>query len=402
MKKPKLKLSFLVLTIFGSLLFIEISLRLLFYFMGLELLPGVSRDTIIPNTGKSVALLLHEQKTDEILHYIPHPYWGHTNTPSRNDLNQQGFISEAKKQVGDNTILIHIYGGSFAEQLAQISDAESLVTTSLGQCPIKLVNRAISGGLQPQQLITATIEQFDSFDVGINIDGFNDANAHYQLGTDSYFNFQKIFKSSQNLERYYDLTKEKERLTSLLRYWLPIDPVLKHSAIANGLLNLWVLKRISIGIHEVNQMFINNSLSRGASNAKKSDLDNFNRWASFATNQANILKESSHLFYNFIQPNLYTDESKPLSPQEQMLKEEGLIQNPTRVDSFKKFLSWHQKQKFSFKSFQMPQVFSGLEESVYADECCHLNTLGYKTVWRQIQGMIEDDLKQVCLQKIKP
>lgn len=402
MKKPKLKIPFLVLTIFGCLFLIEISLRLLFYFLGIQLLPGVTLETVIPNTDKSVALLLHEQKTGEILHYIPHPFWGHTNTTSRDDLNHQGFISESKKEVSDNTILVHIYGGSFAEQLAQIPDHESQVATSLGNCPIKLVNRAISGGLQPQQLITATIEQFDSFDIGINIDGFNEANAHYQLGTDSYFNFQELLKSSHNLERYYDLTTEKERLTTLLKYWLPINPILKHSAITNGLLNLWVLKGISTAIHEVNQMFINNSLANNALNAKKSDLDNFKRWAKFTANQAKILKESSHLFYNFIQPNLYTDGDKPLSTEEQALKEKGLTQNPTRIDSFKKFLLWHQEQQFSFESFQMPGVFSGIEQTVYADNCCHLNTLGYQKVWRQILGKIEDDLKQICQNKLKP
>jgi hypothetical protein len=99
-------------------------------------------------------------------------------------------------------------------------------------------------------------------------------------------------------------------------------------------------------------------------------------------------------YYHFLQPNQYVPGSKVLSAEErQMAYTEGHPYGNFVVrgwDHLRKEGEDLRRQGVAFHD--LTEIFAGVEETVYSDDCCHLNDRGNLLVGRAVADAIARDL----------
>ena len=316
--------------------------------------------------------------------YSPHPYFGYESSTIR---ESEKILSE----VGDDDFIIGILGGSVAGSFGRYSRRNHSIFESLrkaipamGEKNIRIVNLALGGGKQPQQFFIATYFM-DNLDLVINIDGFNDAHPAHFLPVYP-LEFPKL--SPRFYERasqggvYANIVRTARWVYKTITYAPLSIPGLSRSSMyflcwynIHDLL-FRVVKR-SESHYYTNEFGVHQSEALLKTSPKEFIQKRIAIWKKYTIlEDALVRKRAGKPVFFFLQPNQYLKNSKPFSEQEkQVAVEPSWIEGIHERMILLKTAAQNLRHS-GVPMFDLTDIFSDTEETVYIDYCCHLNDLG--------------------------
>ncbi|NND69757.1 MAG: hypothetical protein HKN19_19360, partial [Halioglobus sp.] len=114
-------------------------------------------------------------------------------------------------------------------------------------------------------------------------------------------------------------------------------------------------------------------------------------WANSSRQMAALARSNGIEYYHFLQPNQYHAGSKPLSQKEQaLLLPEDHPGNAITRRIYPKLVAGITRlaEDPDIAAFDVTQVYSGNEQTLYVDTCCHLNNEGYAILARAVADRI--------------
>ena len=318
--------------------------------------------------------------------YTAHPYFGYESPTTR---TSEHLLSE----VGRGDFVIGILGGSvaggFAEDLIRNPrHVESLrnVIPTFRDKTLRIVNLANGGYKQPQQFFVAAFFM-DKLDLVINIDGFNDATPAHLLPV---YPLEFPTLSAQ----FYGRTSQGGVYPTIGRSarWIyknmnnaPLSwkfPGLSWSSAyflgwyyMHDLLYRTV--KVSESAYYAKEFAVNQSEALRNTSSKEITEKLIAIWKKYTILEDDLLRRrGGKLVYFFLQPNQYLKDSKPLSEQEQRLAIDPLRLEGTHEMMTLLKAAAQDLHHSGVPSVDLTGIFASTKETVYKDNCCHLNGLG--------------------------
>ncbi|MEM1183116.1 MAG: hypothetical protein AAGM22_32535 [Acidobacteriota bacterium] len=314
----------------------------------------------------------------------------------------------------DDALVVALFGGSFAEQTyifayAELTEALASIERFAGR-KIILINLASGGYKQPQQLqaLHYLLALGGHIDVAINLDGFNETalirDENISLGT------HPSFPRSWRL-RVDDLGPETRRAMAEIA-WLE-DRRRRSRTWASEAPWRWsftvrlVHSRIHCMIVDAiarREALIRDAESGEASFQAAGPKFHYADWDQAFDAAAALWRRSSLLmhrtlmasggeYHHFLQPNQYVEGSKPLSPEE--LRDAYVGDSGFRRDIGRGYPrlvaageSLRADEGVAFHS--LLRVFADRQETLYVDNCCHVNRAGYRIIAEAIARHVEN------------
>lgn len=307
------------------------------------------------------------------------PYFGHVFV----DGNNYGFISKYdfpyRRQNGD--YVIGIFGGSTAMHCAMEWEAssywEKLKVKGNPQAKIVLVNLAISGYRQPQQLYVAS-KFFDTLDLALVLDGWNES----QIDQCPYdpAEFPQSFRLLYSRELDQSQIKNLRAMSKSFRAfsaWLANSKL----ADTNTARLTWEAYRIRLAKATAALATSPISKARSLHECESPELERrFTLWRKYSMQMLALARAQNLPLYNFIQPNPYMDGAKPLSEEEKRIvqwqENRAPNQSKDRIQTFYNFY----KRARPPHSTSLIHLFAQDKRILYIDPYTHLNPLGCQLV----------------------
>ena len=337
---------------------------------------------------------------------LRHPFYGFTGTPDR-ILN----VAPPQQRQAD-TVVIGLLGGSVAQKVAPFFQEALNRRFASNQRPRRpvVLNLAITAAKQPQQtmIVANTLLLGGEFDLIVNLDGFNEV-----IGGEEW-NFKNgVFPF---LPQWWDkrvgltraevlqagqigiLRREQARRaaageTSLLRW----------SAVF-GLAHRWRQERIAAAILQRNRRLAAAATDysfekHGPGNWPGRDElfpEAARVWYRGSLLLARLAEVAGADYYHFLQPSQYVPGAKPLSRAERggAYKPEGgygaaAIKGYPLLRQFNPDL-----QRPGLHYFDLTGIFVDRPETLYIDDCCHLNDRGYELLAAAMVRRMEPTLRR--------
>lgn len=338
-----------------------------------------------------------------------HPYQGYVHYPVQDlrhrdavHMTEWGYEDTAPplRKRGDNQVVVAILGGSVAAQFA--SGAKDRLAAALTEDPrfrgrqFDFVHLAIGGYKQPQQLmqITYLLTLGGEFDLVLNLDGFNEVALsiaeNYENGIfpsyprewDSRVRTHQSWLALRTIGRTVILEDQRRLLAARFSAfpW-------KYSFAATSLWDAWD-QHLQQGVLEALHGY-RALLSQDRSAATSGPFHPFATESELYRHCIDVWQRSSlqlhelcaaHgiTYYHFLQPNQYVADSKPFSQQEKLLAINP--QQPYRIAAETGYPllieAGRQLRARGVRFHDLTQVFMQHPETVYKDDCCHLNPAG--------------------------
>ena len=331
---------------------------------------------------------------------IAHPYYGYTPHQAEHQLNQ---ALPPRRQ--DGAVLIGILGGSVSWQVAHAFRGALEAWFRDNDIPGRPVVLTLGNGAakQPQQVITIANTLFlgGEYDIIVNLDGHNElVITHTNYFKDGLFPFypasyrwlhQDRLTNTQKLaiSRIYALRQRKQRLDALSA----AEPW-RRSALY-GIINRYLHTRTAAQIlalnHELDDTFSDErSLERNGpiwpvepDDAVAPDAYDLSRLALRAWYRGSVMlhdlsRTAGAEYYHFQQPNQYVPDAKPLTDAElgnAYDAESDSIQ--IYRDAYPLLLRLGDElRQQGINYYDLTQIFADNRETLYIDDCCHLNERG--------------------------
>lgn len=313
-----------------------------------------------------------------------HPYFG-TVYRSEEKVNNLGFTDahDFPYQKKWNEFVVAIFGGSVAHNFA-VDAAEEFAellrknNPGLGDKKVVVLNMAIHAFKQPQQFIVSSFFH-PSIDLSINIDGFNEfreGSPEYPIEYPSNADYFLVSSRDRAREVYYSgLLYDLQGFLDKLPLW--ISPL----AYSQSYHRLWSLAQRGLGylIYDV-------ILERTHPKSSKPFplmIDRFHVWRRWTLDQSRFLATGKVPAYFFIQPNQYVPDSKVLTEKE---KSEAYTGEDSGLAAWYKLLQDEvpELRRKGVRIFDLSQVYRETIDTVYIDNCCHVNKLGNLIMARAI------------------
>ena len=382
------------------------SKKILFYFLMLALtlgvIEGMARVAYWFIYGEAYAEYDPSLAPDEstrsrnrapLVSRVVHPFHGYTPIGRRSDLNQ---MPPPRRE---RTVVIGLLGGSVAQGTAPILEKElyrHFREHDITLDPVFLY-LAFEGMKQPQQLmILANMLMLGGeFDIIVNLDGHNEIEGPYtNKGNFPFFpNYWKLHVDPDPVQipmigHIRFLQDKRARLLASKTL-----EVLRWSA-AFYAIHRFRIKRLDSSITELRQdlrsMEIQYSLVRsGPDVARYQAEDNVPQdtariWYRGSVLLAGLAREAGAVYYHFLQPNQHVPDSKPLSEEErnkfyQLGREAIYRETLPLMAEFGTRLREH-----GINYFDLTKIFENNPETLYRDDCCHFNELGYELLAEQM------------------
>ena len=320
---------------------------------------------------------------------ISHPYYGFTALSPISPLNAM-----PPPQTNPETVLIALLGGSVARDAAphlQQALTQYFVDQRLAKEPV-VISLAYSAMKQPQQLHIAAfmLAMGGRFDIIVNLDGYNEL-------AYSWLNFNKdVFPSfPYQWENLVSLTRDEIALAgqiraaraqlSQLQQTAPDSPF-RYTAL-HGIIHRYQLQQTQTRILQLNYALVHQRATRSLEQQgpyvpfpNSADLrqETIRVWYRSSALLSRLAAAAGADYYHFLQPNQYIPNSKPLSPEEirnyYRLDRAVSTDYPNTYPLFQQFGQALQQQGVPY--FDLTQIFNNYPETLYTDECCHLNPRG--------------------------
>lgn len=316
--------------------------------------------------------------------YTPHPYFGYESPGMR---ESESLLS----QVGDGDFVIGILGGSVAQGFAQYSirnrshfDSLRKAIPALGEKNLHIVNLANGGYKQPQQFFVAAYF-LENLDLVINIDGFNDA-------TPSHFLPVYPLEFPVLSPKFYERASQGGMYAAFVRTarWVYVTmsrtplriPGLSRSSLYflcwyNVRELVCRIVRASEAAYYAKEFAAHQSEALRNSSPKEFMEKRIAIWKKYTILEDDLVrKRSGKPIFFFLQPNQYLKDSKPFSEQEKQV-----AFDPLRFESRNEMMillkdAVQDLGRSGVPILDLTAIFSNTEDTVYKDDCCHLNDLG--------------------------
>ena len=341
-----------------------------------------------PGTGVNSLPSIHDQVVEPF--QLRHPFYGYTKGSPYDVLNAM-----PPQRRREELVVIGLLGGSVAEDVIpslQSALNRYFVANNLLRQPV-VVSLANGGIKQPQQAIVVANHLLlgGEFDIIVNLDGYNEiaisAGSNPENGIFPPFPF--FWKNLVGLTTEAKLLAGKIRVLRREQTRLAAagaNAPLRWSAVF-AMVNRYQQERTARQI-----ILLNHDLAatRSAYSLEKRGPRSWREgraellpetargWYRGSVALARLAELAGADYYHFLQPNQYVPDSKPLSAAE--LESFYQLRFP-----YKPFVEkgYPLLQQFSrglpsqgVNYFDLTPIFAAHPETVYADNCCHLNTRG--------------------------
>jgi hypothetical protein len=353
---------------------------------GLMIPLSVSSNTFVENND-----LKTRGPDDPIFHYARHPYFGFVSRPS---IKLRKFVTKNDKPKKDSSVFrIAIFGGSVAEQLGDyLKDEwknESINKKIKNKFPclrdkrIEFLPLGIMSSKQPQTFAVASHFIHD-YDMALVLDGLNDASHHshpqfelsYPMFSQSLYTMKE--EDSVALAQFVVVSGFYKSLVSHAAFQYSYTLYLVQSLMRSYLKTLAEKATMQLRSESDEERFYQTELPREEIWKKLSRI-----YLKFSQLQHSLSEKYNKLHFIFLQPT--PSYHKPLS------KEESLFLRPDHrewhgVRAYQTLLSEVKKQNLDYV-IDLTKVFSKNKETLYIDNCCHLNVKGDELLF---EGMLEE------------
>ena len=339
---------------------------------------------------------------------IRHPFYGYLPDFPKHDLSAM-----PPRQRREDTVVIGLLGGSLSYELQPFLQRALNRWFVANHGPRQPIVRAlaVNAARQPQQtLIVADLLLLGGeFDLIVNLDGFNEMSVvggqNPQNGRFPFFPVrwpQQVGLTSERLLRAGQigiLRREQARLAAA-----GATSPLRWSALF-GLAHRGRQERNAAEIIQRNQEL---AAARAAYSLEKhgprSGWDAEGElfpaaarvWYQGSLALARLAKLSGADYYHFLQPNQYAPDSKPLSAEERAKAydpDRRLV--PVMAKGYpllREFGRDLPRQGVNY--FDLTRIFADRRETLYRDDCCHLNNRGYELLAAAMVERMEPALRR--------
>jgi len=355
-----------------------------------------------------------------------HPYLGFVADRDTDDqmlatagghgVTRWGFIDDQGpvRRRDPRKVLIGIFGGSVAQYFGE--EGASELAARLRAHPdfrdrrIEFVRCGLIGFKQPQQLfaLAYVLALGGELDIAINLDGVNEATLtaeNVQRGVPEFFprNWSLIAEAAPDpVERRLvgTVTMLRSAQASLAAafgeapwrwsiaaglLWQGLDGWLERAA-TSRLLQLQQRHRDDLPFHV-------RGPGVGATDAEAVADASTRMWAHCSRTMHSICAANGIRYHHFLQPNQYLEGSKELNAEE--LRRGFLAdawQRPWIQRTYPRMrASGAELAAAGVRFHDLTQVFAGVADTIYVDECCHVNAAGNRLLARAIAaGILKD------------
>lgn len=364
---------------------------------------------------------------DEMITNVLHPYLGFVALP-RNDYNRFGFLGDDPLQADSKDCLnICLTGGSVAKGL-YVSAKEYLIQELKRYPPwsskkIRICLLALGGYKQPQQMLAVNyfLSIGASFDIVINLDGFNEVVLPY---TDNLpFGVFPSYPRNWNLYTRKSLDPGTLRLIARKSVLQEDQRALKRFfsrfpfRYSNFSLMIWKildqrkkarLYEMELSLREALENTESGYQATGPKMAKFDTVQYFitlaGIWKASSLQMARLASSMEFLYVHFLQPNQYVEDSKIFTDEERFTAiEQGDFSYKKAVRlGYPVLIREGKKLRESGVIFHdLTPIFRQEKRTIYADACCHFNELGYRMIADRIVNIIHQEVKKKPLHEDK-
>lgn len=351
---------------------------------------------------------------------VLHPYFGFVADPARNppawDVSGYGFTFGGKTSPvtrrAPGRLVVAVFGGSFANGEFLPLKREFEARAAELHKEVVFVNFSAGGYKQPQHLMVLNylLALGAEFDVVINIDGFNEValplaenipahvNPFYPRGwegrtadTISQAAVRAIGRIEYLKERRADLAGAWLRHRLYLSPTLCLVWTLRDKAMAGEAYRAEQAVRAASAQSDASKSFT----MHGPAYAVVSEADTLRDlagvWRNASAQMATLCAASGARYFHFLQPNQYVPDSKPLNPAErkQAFAEHHPFRHGVVVGYPYLEKAGRDLQKAGVRFTDLTGIFAHTDETVYNDDCCHLNETGYRIVAAEIYRIVQ-------------
>ena len=318
--------------------------------------------------------------------YTAHPYFGYESPKTR---ASEKILSE----VGDGDFVIGILGGSVASSFAEYAirhpgHFESLreAIPTFGRKDLRIVNLANGGFKQPQQFF-AVAYFIDKLDLVINIDGYNDATPMHLLPIYPLeFPRSPQFLGRANQGGIYPSIGRTARWVYKNMTYVPTYGKIHILSRSSLYFLFWYylhdllyrVVRASEGAYYGMEFGVHQSEALRETSHKELIQKLITIWKKYTIFEDDLVRKlrGKPVFF-FLQPNQYLKNSKPFSEQEKQVP----VVDLSKIETLHEMMVLLKAAAEDLRRSGVPIVdltalFSQTNETVYQDDCCHLNELG--------------------------
>ena len=338
---------------------------------------------------------------------LRHPFYGFTKRSPDRVVN-----AALPQQRREDTVVIGLLGGSVAAAVKpSFQDALDrwFAAKDLPQQPVVL-NLAVSGAKQPQQalIVANTLLLGGEFDLIVNLDGVNEVigsgERNFENGVFPFLplwwdkrvglTHEEILRAGQiGILRREQARRAAAGETSILRW----------SALF-GLANRWRQERMAAAISQRNWQL---AAAAADYSLEKHGPGNWPApgalfpaaarvWYRGSLMLARLAEVAGADYYHFLQPSQYVPDAKPLSPEELEVayKPEG-INGPAAIKGYSQLRQYNRDLSGQgIHYFDLTGIFVDHPETLYVDDCCHLNDRGYELLAAAMVRRLEPALRR--------
>lgn len=336
-----------------------------------------------------------------------HPFFGYVYTAQKGT-NSSGFTSDYEYPYSKKTndFVIGIFGGSVAHGLPIFSiEGDEVVkrlknkVKNLKDKNIIFLNFAAGAMKQPQQFSIFS-HYADTLDLSINLDGYNEISFNPPTLPVQYPNWYELLfgdkiEQAQGLIKLKRIRKFERSITLIPLQYSIFDKSNTYYVLwyfANKAINKYSYK-ISKQLLDGHSSDIDKLQMGNEENKMNEGVQN---WGHFSRYQAILAKGLGKPAFFFIQPSPRVLNSKPYSDVE--LKQLASIKNLTQRQKLttKAYKNLHIEsekiKKISPFVYDLSTIFANNPNTLYIDDCCHLNKQGYKILTDEMFRIIINSL----------
>jgi len=353
---------------------------------------------------------------------VLHPFVGYVLNPASDQaqwewgkpgINSLGFEQNwpLEKLSSPDCFRVAIFGGSVAKSFA-IDFQEQFASTIarwLDGREVVVVPAALGGYKQPQQLMLLVwlLSLGYNFDLVINIDGFNEVALYESENAD--FRMNPGFPRGWSLRVSHLADRQTRLLVAELQEllaWKPRDSWFRRSLLRWGLgagIERTIRKIIDFRVSSLRSRLAalgpgDSFLECGPSTTISSRHDLYEclaaTWWRSSHQMAQLIAANGGRYFHFLHPNQYLEGTKPLSASE--LANAHNEAHPYCATARRGYPYLQRAgatlDRLGVKYFDLTRLFVGMEESVYIDTCCHLNSRGNQVMGNAILEIVEPGL----------
>lgn len=336
---------------------------------------------------------------------VLHPYLGYVRDPQRNDFTSAfGFPGNGGPavQAPSNALKVAVFGGSFAEGVFWRGGPVLRDSLAVVGRPVKLVNFAMGGYKQPQQLLCLVymLSQGARFDVVLNIDGFNEIvlPAVDNAPSGVTLAYPRAWGARVAGFRERDVLMKLAKVTALderRRSWAQLfeRTGMYRSA---ALCLVWRARdrqaarrrnTLAAGIEQARRKSHNRFLTTGpAVHRFDEPIDLYrhlaSQWREASLRMQAVCEAHDMIYVHALQPNQYVPGSKPMGDEERAVAVKPDHKYRPSVEQGYPWLikAGETLERNGVNFVDLTLLFADVDEMLYKDDCCHVNDQGYALV----------------------